>query len=67
MLALDARPIDRRLEHITEAQMKTASSGEALLSLALRLRLGVVTIARSHTYCGQHFQGERGPAFRRLA
>ena len=27
--------------------MKTVSTGEALLSLALRLRLGMVTIARS--------------------
>ena len=47
--------------------MKPVSSGEALLSLALRLRLGVVTIARSHTYCAQHFQSEQGPEFRDLA
>ena len=59
--------MDKQLEYITEAQMTTMSSREALLSLALRLRLDVVTIARSHSYCGQHFQAERGPEFRRLA
>ena len=45
MLALDAGPIDKRLGYITEAQMTTVSSRAALLSLALRLRLDVVTIA----------------------
>lgn len=41
--------------------MVTLSSREALPLLTLRLRLGVVTVARLQTYCSQHIQGARGP------
>ena len=47
--------------------MTTVSSREVLLLLASRLRLDLVTIARSYTYCGQHFQAEQGSEFLKLA